>query len=74
MVPRTVLSSAGAGCKHLAHVTTQLPYAAITGVISIAAFIAVGLTGSAIISYLGASLAIITLCFIIGKKNKTAVR
>lgn len=70
----TVLSSAGAGCKHLAHVTTQLPYAAITGVISIAAFIAVGLTGSAIISYLGASLAIITLCFIIGKKNKTAVR
>ena len=70
----TVLSSAGAGCKHLAHVTTQLPYAAITGVISIAAFIAVGLTGSAIISYLGASLAIITLCFTIGKKNKTAVR
>ena len=70
----TVLSSAGAGCKHLAHVTTQLPYAAITGVLSIAAFIVVGLTGSAIISYLGASLAIITLCFIIGKKNKTAVR
>ena len=70
----TVLSSAGAGCRHLAHVTTQLPYAVIVGVISTAAFIAVGLTGSVVISSLGASLAIITLCFIIGKRNKTAAR
>lgn len=70
----TVLSSAGAGCRHLVHVTTQLPYAAIVGVISAAAFIGVGLTGSAVISYFGASLAIITLCFTIGKKNNSTLR
>ena len=31
----TILSSAGAGCEHISHVRTQLPYAITTGVISL---------------------------------------
>lgn len=35
----TVLASMGAGCPHINHVTTQFPYALLTGVMTIAAFI-----------------------------------
>ena len=31
----TVLSSVGAGCDHVAHVRTQIPYAVATGLIAI---------------------------------------
>lgn len=67
----TVLSSSGAGCKHLVHVTTQLPYALIVGGVCILGFILAGLTGSIMISYIAASLAIVVLCVLIGRKNKT---
>lgn len=42
----TVLSASGAGCKHLVHVKTQLPYALVTGLISLLAFLIAGLTQS----------------------------
>ncbi|MCR6107849.1 Na+/H+ antiporter NhaC family protein [Salipaludibacillus agaradhaerens] len=42
----TILSSTGAGSHHIDHVLTQLPYALITGAISILAFLALGVTGS----------------------------
>lgn len=35
----TILSSAGAGCKHLAHVSTQLPYALLAGGCSLAGYL-----------------------------------
>jgi len=43
----TILSATGAGCSHLEHVKTQLPYAVFNGVCCIAAFVVAGLTGSA---------------------------
>ncbi|WP_096200790.1 Na+/H+ antiporter NhaC family protein [Bacillus sp. FJAT-45350] len=46
----TILSSTGAGCHHVDHVITQLPYAVIAGVISVIGYIVLGLTGSMIIS------------------------
>ncbi|PHS41506.1 MAG: sodium:proton exchanger [Robiginitomaculum sp.] len=43
----TILSATGAGCSHLEHVKTQLPYAVFNGICCLAAFVVAGLTGSA---------------------------
>lgn len=41
----TILSSAGAGCDHIAHVSSQLPYAISVGVASALAFLISGIIG-----------------------------
>ena len=46
----TVLSSAGAGCRHLDHVMSQLPYAFIVAGICTIGYILAGLTNSALLS------------------------
>lgn len=46
----TILSSAGAGCRHIEHVRTQLPYAITVAVASFIGFIAGGITNNAIIT------------------------
>jgi len=38
----TILSSAGAGCKHMVHVATQMPYALTVGVISLIGYLIAG--------------------------------
>ena len=40
----TILSSTGAGCKHIDHVQSQLPYALTSGAVACATFIVAGLT------------------------------
>ena len=42
----TILSSTGAGCNHIDHVSTQLPYALIAAAIATAGYIVLGITGS----------------------------
>ena len=42
----TILSSTGAGCDHIDHVTTQIPYAAAVALICLAGYVAIGFTGS----------------------------
>lgn len=46
----TILSSAGAKCEHISHVRTQLPYAFLNGIISIFAFIILGMGASNIVT------------------------
>jgi len=46
----TILSSTGARCDHIDHVTTQLPYALATAFISIIGFITLGFTGQLIVA------------------------
>lgn len=41
----TILSSAGAGCDHIAHVSSQLPYAISVGSASALAFLVAGIIG-----------------------------
>ena len=41
----TIMSSAGAGCDHLEHVSTQLPYALITAAASAIGYLAAGFLG-----------------------------
>ncbi|WP_319621443.1 Na+/H+ antiporter NhaC family protein [Pseudovibrio sp. SPO723] len=42
----TILSSTGSGCHHIDHVATQLPYALLAALVSMASYFTVGLTGS----------------------------
>src|SRR5699024_12852995 len=42
----TMLSAIGAGCNHIDHVSTQLPYALLSAVISLIGYVTLGLTGS----------------------------
>lgn len=42
----TILSSTGAGCSHIVHVSTQLPYALIGGLAALIGYIVLALTGS----------------------------
>ncbi len=42
----TILASAGAQCKHLDHVSTQIPYALTVAAISFIGYLAAGITGS----------------------------
>ena len=46
----TIMASAGAQCKHINHVNTQLPYAIIVAVISFITYIIAGFAQSALIS------------------------
>lgn len=46
----TIMSSTGAACDHIEHVRTQLPYAFIVGVGTIAGFLLGGLTGNVSLS------------------------
>ncbi len=45
----TIMSSAGAGCHHLSHVSTQLPYATTVAVIAFVSYIIAGFVSSPII-------------------------
>ncbi|MBF8221572.1 Na+/H+ antiporter NhaC family protein [Halomonas sp. 328] len=63
----TILSSTGAACHHIDHVITQLPYAGLGALASLAGYLAVGLTGSALwgliacLALLGLAIALLAL-------------
>ncbi|WP_338750976.1 Na+/H+ antiporter NhaC family protein [Bacillus sp. FJAT-52991] len=46
----TILSATGAGCNHIDHVITQIPYAILSAVLASIGYIVLGVTGSAGIS------------------------
>ena len=46
----TIMSSAGAQCEHMNHVTTQLPYVMTTAAVSFLTFLVAGFTKSAVLS------------------------
>ena len=54
----TVLSSAGSGCIHIEHVSTQLPYALLTAASALIGYIVAGLTDNWALS-LGAALLVL---------------
>lgn len=66
----TIMSSAGAGCNHVAHVTTQLPYALTVAAVSFVTYIVAGFTKSAWISLPVGIVLLIAVLFIIRKTQK----
>lgn len=64
----TILSSAGAGCTHIDHVTTQLPYAMTVAFCCVIGYIVAGLTKSNILLTLGASVGSLIISIIVCNK------
>ena len=70
----TIMSSAGAQCNHIAHVSTQLPYALTCAAVSFATYLIAGLVRNAAISLAsGVVMMVVTLLilnhFVNPKKN-----
>ena len=67
----SIMSSAGAQCDHLNHVTTQLPYAMTTSVVSFLTFLVMGFTRSALFSLVfGVAVLLAFLLFVRYRINK----
>ncbi|QIZ77366.1 Na+/H+ antiporter NhaC family protein [Ferrimonas lipolytica] len=54
----TVLSGTGAGCHHIDHVTTQLPYALTVAAIASVGYLVIGITGSATFGFAASTVAL----------------
>ncbi|HIU84039.1 MAG TPA: Na+/H+ antiporter NhaC family protein [Candidatus Aphodousia gallistercoris] len=52
----TILSSAGAGCSHIEHVSTQLPYACVVALAAFVGYVCAGITHANAVASLAASL------------------
>ncbi|MDD3746050.1 MAG: Na+/H+ antiporter NhaC family protein [Anaerostipes sp.] len=57
----TILASAGARCVHINHVSTQLPYAMLVAVCSMAGYLVAGISGN---GYIGLVVSFICLAFV----------
>ena len=57
----TILSSTGARCEHIDHVSTQLPYALSMALVSIVGFIVIGFTGSIVSAFIASSVAFVAV-------------
>ncbi|MDO5721975.1 MAG: Na+/H+ antiporter NhaC family protein [Actinomycetaceae bacterium] len=60
----TILSSTGAGCSHIVHVATQLPYAAIGGGAALIGYMILALTGSTLVGLVATLLALLAFAFV----------
>lgn len=66
----TILSSTGAGCNHIDHVSTQLPYALIAAAIATTGYIVLGITGSIWLGLIVVCIVLVVLFTIWGIKAK----
>ena len=64
----TIMASSGAGCDHVDHVKTQLPYALLNGAASLIGYLFAGVTGSALSVVF--SLILVTVLYVAGSKYK----
>ena len=55
----TILSSAGAGCNHVDHISTQLPYALLVAAASVTGYAVAGVTGGNLALSLGSALLVL---------------
>lgn len=67
----TILASTGAGCNHLEHVSTQIPYASIVAGSSFVGYLVSGFTDSAILSFISGLAVLIILLIVIKAKTKS---
>jgi tetracycline resistance efflux pump len=66
----TILSSTGAGCNHIDHVMTQLPYALISATIASLGFLVLGFSGSTILGLITVIVLIVLFTVIASRKFK----
>lgn len=65
----TILSSTGAGCNHIDHVMTQLPYAVLAAVISSIGYIVMGLTSNTIFGLLTIAVLLVIFTVVMGNRK-----
>ena len=68
----TILSSTGAGCNLMDHVSTQLPYALISAGVAAMGYVILGITGSVWIGLVGVIVILILLFSVWTMKMKKA--
>ncbi len=66
----TILSSAGAQCLHIEHVSTQIPYALLVAGASLIGYLASGITGNGFVGLLVGALALAGICAVLFQKYK----
>ena len=64
----TIMSSAGAQCNHLNHVSTQIPYAMTCAVISALTYIVAGLTKNVFLPLLAGLVILIAVMYILSRR------
>ena len=64
----TILSSTGAKCNHIDHVTTQLPYAATVATATAIGYIVVGFTYSGLAGFAATAVSLIVIVFAVKKR------
>lgn len=64
----TILSSTGAKCNHIDHVTTQLPYALTVAVATIIGYLVVGFTQSGLFGFIATAISLVLLVFMFKKR------
>ena len=55
----TILSSTGVGCNHIAHVSTQMPYALLVAVCSFVGYVVAGFTNANLLLSLGSAVVLL---------------
>ncbi len=65
----TILSSTGAGCHHIDHVVTQLPYALLIALATILGYLALGFSGSTLLGLAVAGLALLPCLLWWGRRS-----
>ncbi|MCR5161083.1 MAG: Na+/H+ antiporter NhaC family protein, partial [Lachnospiraceae bacterium] len=68
----TIMSSAGAQCNHLNHVSTQIPYAMTCAAISALTYIVAGLTKNVFLSLLVGLVILIAVMYVMSRKAQKA--
>ena len=63
----TILSSTGASCHHIDHVTTQLPYALVIALVAMIGYLVMGLTASVASGFVASSVAFALVVLIFRK-------
>ena len=67
----TILSSSGAGCSHIQHVGTQIPYACLVAACCFAAYLAAGFSGGSVLLTLVTGIGLLLLAlFTLHKRAK----
>lgn len=64
----TILSSTGAQCNHMDHVTSQLPYALTVAIATFIGYLVLGFTLSALLAFGTTALVLAALIFVLKKK------
>lgn len=65
----TILSSTGAKCNHMDHVTTQLPYSLTLALASAVGYLILGFTNSGLLGFAATAIVLALIIFIFRKKD-----